>query len=61
MPIHEYKVTLFLEIDSRQEESVALVEEAVRSLFDEAIEGDEARPVCGLIFHDVNDVTAKKT
>lgn len=61
MAIHEYKVTLFLEIESDKEEDPLLVEEAVTSLFDDAIEGPNARFLCGLSFHDVDDVKAKKT
>jgi hypothetical protein len=62
MAIHEYKVTLFLEIESDEEEDIALVEEAVTSLFEEEIHSHESTKAtrCGLSFHDVNDVTVEK-
>lgn len=63
MAIHEYKVKLFLEIESDQKEDPLLVEEALTSLIDEEINRHALTKAtrCGLSFHDVNDVTVKKT
>lgn len=65
MAIYEYKVTLFLEIESDQKQDALLVEEALTSLIEEEIHSQSAsRPKatrCGIRFHDVNDVTVKKT
>lgn len=63
MPIHEYKVTLFLEIESDDEKApdALLVEEAVTSLFEREI---NTTNVCrGLAFglHDIDEVNVKKS
>lgn len=63
MAIHEYKVTLFLEIESEKKEDPLLIEEAVTSLFEAEIQRHASTKAtwCGLSFHDVNEVAAKKT
>jgi hypothetical protein len=63
MAIHEYEVHLFLEIDGEEEDPLAIAE-AVTSLIDEEIHSqnaDQPSTRCGIRFHDVNEVTAKKT
>jgi hypothetical protein len=63
MAIHEYQVKLFLEIESDEEEDPLLVEEALTSLIEEEIHSHASTKAtrCGLSFHDVNEVTVKKT
>lgn len=63
MAIHEYKVILFLEIESDTEEDPLMVEEALTSLIEEEIHSHESTKAtrCGLSFRDVNDVTVTKT
>lgn len=61
MRIYEYKVTLFLEIESDEKPDPLLVEEAITSLFEREI---NATNVClGLAFalHDVDDLKVEKT